>query len=304
MSDHPRSRGVYASAGNPRRPISGSSPLARGLRVEGAVGEAGCGIIPARAGFTDPAAIFGSPLPDHPRSRGVYSHLVSWAAEPGGSSPLARGLPECGREENPMGTDHPRSRGVYLDAFTALVVQDGIIPARAGFTEALDGQLRELSDHPRSRGVYTLIIRGIHSSTGSSPLARGLQPVADLPQEISGIIPARAGFTSSVMEAIIWSRDHPRSRGVYRASCIDATRMNGIIPARAGFTTGSGMHPGVGRDHPRSRGVYTRLVEGAAQEAGSSPLARGLPGENVLRGYACRIIPARAGFTWTRRRRY
>ena len=71
--DHPRSRGVYHGAPPDQAGLSGSSPLARGLRHRvGGSAESG-GIIPARAGFT---ILFHSSVTtalDHPRSRGVYS---------------------------------------------------------------------------------------------------------------------------------------------------------------------------------------------------------------------------------------
>ena len=50
--DHPRSRGVYAGIGRDRAGYAGSSPLARGLPVDGEHGEVLLRIIPARAGFT------------------------------------------------------------------------------------------------------------------------------------------------------------------------------------------------------------------------------------------------------------
>ena len=74
-----------------------------------------------------------------------------------------------------------------------------------------------------------------------------------------------------------------------------------IIPARAGFTEHP-IHRRVdGEDHPRSRGVYAADTAVKIVSAGSSPLARGLqkmdmPGRTVLR-----IIPARAGFTYSAR---
>ena len=90
--DHPRSRGVYAPPAGGAPQVGGSSPLARGLRGLAAAGEAGGGIIPARAGFTRRRRRPSSASADHPRSRGVYG-LVYWAAhQMGGSSPLARGL--------------------------------------------------------------------------------------------------------------------------------------------------------------------------------------------------------------------
>ena len=78
-----------------------------------------------------------------------------------------------------------------------------------------------------------------------------------------------------------------------------------IIPARAGFTPPWGRSGRERRDHPRSRGVYWRSTRTSQKGAGSSPLARGLPGTVPGSPAAGRIIPARAGFTrrWPRRRR-
>ena len=134
-----------------------------------------------------------------------------------------------------------------------------------------------------------------------------------------GIIPARAGFTVRTSRASSLSRDHPRSRGVYkstrrrsplgsgssplarglRAQAIVAQTAAGIIPARAGFTGQLAQGGREAVDHPRSRGVYTSRCCVLDVRSGSSPLARGL-----LRPYRqfhllLRIIPARAGFTLT-----
>ena len=111
--DHPRSRGVYDAAVPAPRVISGSSPLARGLRgllrLCGSEGR----IIPARAGFTFvPVMMTVSPA-DHPRSRGVYRQATGRRLQRRGSSPLARGLLHL------LGGDRGEER---------------IIPARAGFT--------------------------------------------------------------------------------------------------------------------------------------------------------------------------
>ena len=92
LSDHPRSRGVYAPWGIIPAHVIGSSPLARGLlwTVDGTL--ARNRIIPARAGFTPSGAGGPRSREDHPRSRGVYdAHGHARAARPG-SSPLARGL--------------------------------------------------------------------------------------------------------------------------------------------------------------------------------------------------------------------
>ena len=112
-TDHPRSRGVYHGPPHRGGQPAGSSPLARGLLVDGAVLDQDVRIIPARAGFTPPAGSTPTGRADHPRSRGVYRYRPRRRGPRPGSSPLARGLPVPGAR---------CSRAA------------GIIPARAGFT--------------------------------------------------------------------------------------------------------------------------------------------------------------------------
>ena len=71
--DHPRSRGVYFAADRMPFWLSGSSPLARGLRPRTDECSGGVRIIPARAGFTHAGQVIYKSGQDHPRSRGVYS---------------------------------------------------------------------------------------------------------------------------------------------------------------------------------------------------------------------------------------
>ena len=177
------------------RPICGSSPLARGLRVVSSVRTRNSG--------------------DHPRSRGVYEDVVSTSECPSGSSPLARGLlgarPVDHRSRRIIPAragftlvdhdpatdtlDHPRSRGVYTtpvrsptsspgssplarglpDGAHFGVPFFGIIPARAGFTRRPGRSPAASRDHPRSRGVYVKRLRASKPGAGSSPLARGLR---------------------------------------------------------------------------------------------------------------------------------
>ena len=276
----------------------GSSPLARGLRIQFGPFMLERGIIPARAGFT-PAHAGRSPgAQDHPRSRGVYHVPVHHRRSDDGSSPLARGL----QPERPQG--RPKR---------------GIIPARAGFTPRNARRSARPRDHPRSRGVYWKVSSPGAPSPGSSPLARGLRVFDRHGHSAPRIIPARAGFTPPGRSRDSRRRDHPRSRGVYRApsgfrensvgssplarglrtSVGSGTPKTGIIPARAGFTWGwdcFGPAPG---DHPRSRGVYTPEQVAAEWHCGSSPLARGLLPFGVLGLDHAGIIPARAGFTVT-----
>ena len=215
--------------------MTGSSPLARGLRAVVPDGSGRRRIIPARAGFTSSPTPTPTGTWDHPRSRGVYSGSVGVQERGAGSSPLARGLRRVRVGHPPRGgiiparagftcrsgcrragaADHPRSRGVYLDAGKLLGVYHGssplarglpppvdagdvpvgIIPARAGFTTRVQMHFPSTSDHPRSRGVYALRMRWRIARAGSSPLARGLRPESRRPGGDPGIIPARAGFT-------------------------------------------------------------------------------------------------------------
>ena len=202
----------------------------------------------------------------------MFFSNLTWS----GLSPLARGLPAA-----------------QLAGGGAL----GIIPARAGFTPGLRRCTR-----PR---------------VGSSPLARGLHGRRGHRAARLRIIPARAGFTRQPWRVSESSPDHPRSRGVYhrcwRLVCgrggssplARGLRREGqeshqplrIIPARAGFTVGDQDRSEEGVDHPRSRGVYPPSSSRSSPRGGSSPLARGLPGDSRYIQKFVGIIPARAGFT-------
>ena len=213
--DHPRSRGVYSRTEKIGRARAGSSPLARGLREGHGVVRARGGIIPARAGFTEPGESPVHGTEDHPRSRGVYAGPLARPAGYSGSSPLARGLrPEgasgahhggiiparagftgAGSDRGDGGRDHPRSRGVYLPVGRRESPGSRIIPARAGFTLRRRTGSSAGPDHPRSRGVYRLALHSADGERGSSPLARGLRRSGRRAPRHLGIIPARAGFT-------------------------------------------------------------------------------------------------------------
>ena len=276
--DHPRSRGVYLAGVHHVHERPGSSPLARGLRDLAEVHLVAEGIIPARAGFTSATPFPRRPPGDHPRSRGVYAGQDVTVGEERGSSPLARGL----RRPTPAGSATP-----------------WIIPARAGFTGGAHRPRLGRGDHPRSRGVYRPLLSSATVGRGSSPLARGLLILSAARGTAVGIIPARAGFTSSARRTPRHSPDHPRSRGVYGAVPVElgATEGSsplarglqrspddregrvGIIPARAGFTAWKYPIVSQGSDHPRSRGVYAEYIVGDVWREGSSPLARGLPAQ-------------------------
>ena len=71
--------------------------------------------------------------------------------------------------------------------------------------------------------------------TGSSPLARGLPQEVLHRAENPGIIPARAGFTTSTPRSPRPASDHPRSRGVYAKYISLSVSANGSSPLARGL---------------------------------------------------------------------
>ena len=215
VRDHPRSRGVYFRASPSSTALTGSSPLARGLRPQRDGIVLRSRIIPARAGFTVIEFADGVADRDHPRSRGVYEAPYCARMYISGSSPLARGLPtrhtgfstliwiipaRAGFTIRRLPTrTHRRGSSPLARGLRSKVIRPplcvGIIPARAGFTESHAHFVIAARDHPRSRGVYRRADRRAHVRPGSSPLARGLQRLSMVNAFRKGIIPARAGFT-------------------------------------------------------------------------------------------------------------
>ncbi len=152
---------------------------------------------------------------------------------------------------------------------------------------------------------------------GSSPHARGTLAVWCRRHAVGGIIPACAGNTVSSAQARQCPGDHPRMRGEHEAKP-DAMRVNAgssphargtpaghahdlqagrIIPACAGNT---GLPIGLGSkhwDHPRMRGEHQTAGSAGCPGWGSSPHARGTPGQVSAGPRDGGIIPACAGNT-------
>ena len=276
IADHPRSRGVYLWTLESSFAVAGSSPLARGLPgTYHAYGEVDR-IIPARAGFTHPDSASTRASKDHPRSRGVYGYDPAGPARPVRIIPARAGFTAAGCCRSGRSPDHPRSRGVYrITAFRRSNVR-GSSPLARGLPSTGRRRAASTADHPRSRGVYMRAADVPLGASGSSPLARGLPDGRRPSSRPTGIIPARAGFTSWTRATSAACSDHPRSRGVYplgarpgrgHAGSSPLARglrcvvrrwptSPGIIPARAGFTCCPSSRACSPTDHPRSRGVY------------------------------------------------
>ena len=232
---HPRSRGEHAQPARFAIQSVGSSPLARGAQFRLLRPVHALGIIPARAGSTNPGKFQSPGTGDHPRSRGEHLPELGSIQVPEGSSPLARGALYVSGGKSPS---------------------CGIIPARAGSTRWSDRAPSAPTDHPRSRGEHERPYSKCGGSRGSSPLARGAPVSGPLPVSARGIIPARAGSTSWRGSSPCSRWDHPRSRGEHvgadhgtggvpgssplaRGALSEKSGraiFHGIIPARAGST--------------------------------------------------------------------
>ena len=159
---------------------------------------------------------------------------------------------------------------------------------------------------------------------GSPPRVRGKpQPPAHLRQG-AGITPARAGKTRCRRHLRISTEDHPRAcgenppRNVKSIKCWGSPpRVRGklpprlyglrpvrITPARAGKTYDLNRFVASGGDHPRACGENSLSEVGDLFEQGSPPRVRGKLSSSDETPPPPGITPARAGKTWSVRRRF
>ena len=171
--------------------------------------------------------------------------------------------------------------------------------------------------HPRSRGDHMTLGTPPAPCAGSSPLARGPLRGAAAADTGAGLIPARAGTTTSPCPQGRRTRAHPRSRGDHSTNgqAIPGVEGSsplargplaqehqyfpgrGLIPARAGTTRTARPVWGCDGAHPRSRGDHLQGGHPHHAQAGSSPLARGPRDAHWDRLVSLGLIPARAGTT-------
>ena len=149
--------------------------------------------------------------------------MISSSLMSSGSSPLARGA-QGRRKETPYAP--------------------GLIPARAGSTANLAHPQSRKRAHPRSRGEHLKELGIPVDISGSSPLARGAPPAPCARASADGLIPARAGSTTAIIEpsSPLWA--HPRSRGEHSFPLPTSARGLGSSPLARGAHTVHGMPPG------------------------------------------------------------
>ena len=151
-----------------------------------------------------------------------------------------------------------------------------LIPARAGNTQCRAPPFASAAAHPRSRGEHRITARFMNKDFGSSPLARGTQPLSVVVCDPPRLIPARAGNTWGRRGVPGWGSAHPRSRGEHGSGSITVKDVTGssplargthnaaslklhkkrLIPARAGNTDVAPAYPQPVPAHPRSRGEH------------------------------------------------
>ena len=189
---HPRSRGEHVVQQRRADNAVGSSLLARGTQLSLHQHCIHVGLIPARAGNTRKTRWWVCRPRAHPRSRGEHENWGHGFRLPFGSSPLARGT---------------LSRSCYRMKILRL------IPARAGNTHSAVRRKTTRAAHPRLCWEHGTPFSVSQAALGSSPLARGT-PSRYPPRLLEpGLIPARAGSTSSPARLSASPPAHPRSRG-------------------------------------------------------------------------------------------
>ena len=232
---HPRACGENLMMSRSAVPTFGSSPRVRGKPDPVLEHVRPRRLIPARAGKTASSPRIVRPRRAHPRACGenISSRASIWSVC--GSSPRVRGKPS-------RAPDRPGTLR--------------LIPARAGKTPATPPAASSPGAHPRACGENGPLPAEGMTLEGSSPRVRGKREGDGEGCGADGLIPARAGKTSSMVMIPVCRAAHPRACGENTARApgliatsgssprvrgkLPAPRIRlpeaGLIPARAGKT--------------------------------------------------------------------
>ena len=297
------------------------------------------GLIPARAGKTGRRRTWGPGRRAHPRACGENSLAAQDSEPKWGSSPRVRGKPVLRTDMHLVGGLIPARAGKTKDEAGSALIRWGssprvrgkhqaprrfrpssrLIPARAGKTRACPRRRRGRRAHPRACGENPARTPPPRSWSGSSPRVRGKprwRPDLRAPPRL---IPARAGKTSPGPRRCAVRGAHPRACGENSRAPIESffnwgssPRVRGkprpgallvvgagLIPARAGKTSSSWPACYQASAHPRACGENALPWSCSEPPLGSSPRVRGKPCAGAGRVHLPRLIPARAGKTWS-----
>ena len=236
--DHPRSCGEHPSCTGPAAARSRDHPRSCGEHILWECTECGHeGSSPLVRGARCRSARSLCQRWDHPRSCGEHRLVLAGHRQGRGSSPLVRGAP---------------SRCARCASWTR------IIPARAGSTFRQGRAHLPARDHPRSCGEHARYWQTCRPEEGSSPLVRGAHDIRVHDMRQTGIIPARAGSTSSAKwwTASMW--DHPRSCGEHARLALFALPRPGSSPLVRGAPRWQRFRAGAGRIIPARAGSTRR----------------------------------------------
>ena len=278
--------------------LTGSSPRVRGLPRRPRGRRRRRRIIPARAGFTNPAdAIISQAKGSSPRVRGLPGR-ERHQPHPRRIIPARAGFTRPCTHARPRPRDHPRACGVYPARMVAARAPVGSSPRVRGLPGSAPQQGRHVRIIPARAGFTLDELNRRGGWLGSSPRVRGLRQVTQVEYWRAGIIPACAGFTRQAPAPGRPAPDHPRMRGVYVMVPGSPPRTGGSSPHARGLPLLEQVHADDSGIIPACAGFTARPRHHPPPGPGSSPHARGLRvgGQGV--GAPARIIPACAGFTW------
>ena len=151
-------RGENAPTNSGPLSVAGTSPRARGKRVDGFKSVGKGRNIPACAGKTLAPAFSVAVSQEHPRVRGENGEEASNSSSTGGTSPRARG-----KRAHALCADCPLRN----------------IPACAGKTSPRAMDSMSKSEHPRVRGENKTTCSPTWGPAGTSPRARGKQSIGN-----------------------------------------------------------------------------------------------------------------------------
>ena len=210
---HPRAGGENALTSAGVSVKAGSSPRGRGKPRRERDARRLRGLIPARAGKTTKGPRCAAPAWAHPRAGGENDVGEYTAPRAAGSSPRGRGKPR----------ERRRRQG-----------RRRLIPARAGKTPRRRYPGTTPRAHPRAGGENLQTWGGKISRKGSSPRGRG-KPSNEIGRGVvHGLIPARAGKTTTKKRSTPIKTAHPRAGGENDSAFASVVPIVGSSPRGRG----------------------------------------------------------------------
>lgn len=189
---HPRMGGENGTLAVQDLSATDSSPRGRGKLGIASQSIFWTRLIPARAGKTTRHALLDSRPRAHPRAGGENQLSKRRKPQAQGSSPRGRGK---------------------LQSFCVGMACPGLIPARAGKTAAETRPCPLTWAHPRAGGENEFGGLGVDGCLGSSPRGRGKHGAVTVRLNLTGLIPARAGKTTTRRGRCDRTSAHPRAGG-------------------------------------------------------------------------------------------